>query len=119
MSEKITNIVFVKKILANGEPCRKCEQVLARLHEDQLFDSLDQIIIANESNPDSEGMRLATEHEVNRAPFFIVEYDSGRKDVYDIYLKFRKVIAASAEAVEEKTEDLIDLLEQYPELDYI
>jgi len=119
MDTPIANVVFVKKILADGSPCRKCEQVLQRLHDDKLFDSIDQMIIANESDPNSEGMRLAAEYKVERAPFFIVEYENGETEVFDIYLKFRKKAATSAAVAEEKTEDLVDLIEQFPELDYI
>jgi len=119
MSASIKNVIFVKKILADGSPCRKCEQVIARLLEDDLFDSINQIVIAHESNANSEGMRLASKYNIDRAPFFVVEYDDGKQEVFDIYLKFRKVIAKSSAQAEEKTEDLVDLIEQFPELDYI
>jgi len=92
---------------------------LQRLQDDKLFTTIDQIIVAKESDPDSEGMRLAAEFGVERAPFFIVEYENGEREVFDIYLKFRKKVATSAHVAEEKTEDLVDLIEQFPELDYI
>lgn len=119
MDTQIANIVFVKKILADGSPCRKCEQIIQRLHDDNLFESIDQVIIARDTNPESEGMRLAQKFKVDRAPFFIVEYSNGEFEVFDIYLKFRKKVASSASIAEENTDDMIDLIEQFPELDYI
>lgn len=119
MQNEIKNVVFVKKILADGNPCKKCDQVTQRLHDDELFDTIDQIVIAREGDAASEGMRLAAEYNVDRAPFFLVEYEDGTRDIFDIYLKFRKVAAKSSVQAEEKTEDLVDLIDQFPELDYI
>lgn len=119
MTSQIANVVFVKKILADGSPCRKCAQVIQRLLDDKLFETIDHIIIANEADPDSEGMRLAAKLGVDRAPFFIVEYENGDQDVFDIYLKFRKKVATSVAVAEENSADMVDLIEQFPELDYI
>ncbi len=115
----IKNVIYVKKILADGEMCRKCAQVTQRLQEDDLFDTIDQVIIADERNPESEGLRLAQEYKVSRAPFFIVEREDGNSEVYDIYLKFKKAVAKSDAQAKETTADLIDLIDQHPELDYI
>ncbi len=119
MKAAIKNVIYVRKILADGTLCRKCAQVTERLHEDDLFGVIDQIIIADERNPHSEGVRLAQEYKVNRAPFFIIERDDGSQEVFDIYLKFKKAVAKSDSLAQETTADLIDLIEQHPELDYI
>jgi len=119
MKAAIKNVIFVKKILANGELCKKCAQVNQRLLEDDLFDNIDQIIIADERNTESEGLRLAQQYDVDRAPFFVVEREDGNTEVYDIYLKFKKAVAKSDAQAKETTEDLIDLIDQHPELDYI
>lgn len=85
------HITFVKKILANGEPCKKCQEVSERLISDGLMQSINHIAIADERDPDSEGMRLATQYQVQRAPFFLVEED-GQVDAYDVYFKLRKFL---------------------------
>lgn len=86
------HITFVKKILANGELCKKCREVSDRLQTDKLIGVIDHIAIADERDPDSEGIKLATKHGVARAPFFLVELD-GQTNVFDIYFKFKKFMA--------------------------
>jgi hypothetical protein len=85
------HITFVKKILANGEPCKKCQEVSERLISDGLMESINHIAIADERDADSEGMRLASKHQVQRAPFFLVE-EEGQIEVFDVYFKLRKAL---------------------------
>ena len=66
-------ITFVKKILADGTPCAKCADVEARLVDAGRMSRIDRVVIADERDPESEGMRLARRHGVATAPFFIVE----------------------------------------------
>ncbi|MBM4205783.1 MAG: hypothetical protein FJ194_16810 [Gammaproteobacteria bacterium] len=108
-------ITFVKKILANGEPCGKCADVESRLDRDGYRDRIDRIVIADERDPMSEGMRIAADFGVSRAPFLLVEEPS-KTSVYDIYFKFVNEVmkAKSSEA-----ESARDLLHQNPDLDYI
>jgi len=40
------HITFVKKILANGELCKKCNEVSERLQTEELIESIDHIAIA-------------------------------------------------------------------------
>ena len=87
------HITFVKKILANGELCKKCQEVSERLQSEGLIDAIDHIAIADERDADSEGIRLANKYEVTRAPFFLVEDDAGDVTVFDIYFKFKKFMA--------------------------
>ena len=89
----MTHITFVKKILADGELCKKYQEVSERLNSEGLIDSIDHIAIADERNADSEGVRLAKQHQVTRAPFFLVENETGDVTVYDIYFKFKKFMA--------------------------
>jgi hypothetical protein len=89
----MTHITFVKKILADGSLCKKCQEVSDRLASEKLIDAIDQIAIADERDPESEGMRLAKQHEVTRAPFFLVENDAGEVTVFDVYFKFKKFMA--------------------------
>lgn len=108
-------ITFVKKILANGEPCGKCADVESRLERDGYKNRIDRIVIADERDPDSEGMRIATDLGISRAPFFLVEEPS-KTTVYDIYFKFvNDVMKAKTSDVESAR----DLLHQNPDLDYI
>lgn len=86
------HITFVKKILADGELCKKCREVSERLEADGLIEFINHISIADERDADSEGMRLARQHNVERAPFFLVEED-GNVLAFDIYFKFKKFMA--------------------------
>jgi len=87
------HITFVKKILTNGELCKKCLEVSERLESEGLLNSIDHIAIADDRDADSEGIRLANRHEVSRAPFFLVENEAGEVTVFDIYFKFKKFMA--------------------------
>ena len=108
------HITFVKKILADGSPCPKCGDVEARLKNAGHWQRLDEVVIADERNPDSPGMRLAEELGVTRAPFFVVREDSGKVTVHTVYLRFaRTVLNASVDRSAENK----DLLESHPELD--
>lgn len=92
-------ILFVKKILENGEPCPKCVEVSARLEREGLMDRIDETIIADARDPDSAGMQLAEALEVTRAPFFVVEHDDGQREVHTVFFKFMKeVLQAPASA---------------------
>ena len=84
------HVTFVKKLLTDGSLCKKCKEVSERLAQDGLLSSIDQIVLAHEGEADSAGMKLALEHGVSRAPFFLVEEDKQRVLVFDVYFKFRK-----------------------------
>jgi hypothetical protein len=83
------HITFVKKILADGELCKKCREVSERLEAEGLIEMINHISIADERDAESEGMRLARQYNVERAPFFLVE-DGGNVTAFDIYFKFKK-----------------------------
>jgi len=87
------HITFVKKILANGEPCKKCQEVAERLAIEGLLDSINHIAIADARDSQSEGMRLASKYKVERAPFFLVEEENSSVEVFDVYFKFKKYMA--------------------------
>lgn len=77
---------MVKKRLANGEPCRKCAQAEEMLRRRELWEQIDEVVVADEAVPDSLGMRLAREHGVRVAPFFVVE-EAGETRVFDSAIK--------------------------------
>lgn len=85
-------ITFVKKIFADGSPCKKCGEVLDKMEAGDQLRFIDHIAVADEADPNSEGMLLAAKHEVTKAPFFIVEDDNGSKTIYTIYFKFVKEV---------------------------
>ncbi len=83
-------ITMVKKILADGSPCRKCDQVMEKLNSTGHIKSIDRIIEAREDDPGSEGMQLSAVLGVDKAPFFLVERDGKEPEVYTIFFKLVK-----------------------------
>ena len=81
-------ITFVKKILADGSPCGKCGDVQQRLDAGDWMRFIDHIAVADERDADSEGMRLAQQHDVKRAPFFMIQHDNGDTEIHTIFLRF-------------------------------
>ena len=110
------HITFVKKILASGEPCQKCNDVARRLEESGQIARIDETLIADERDPDSAGMLLARELGVERAPFFVVDHGEGQKDVYTVYFKFAKEILGKESS---KSEQGKEILNDNPDLDFI
>lgn len=108
-------ITFVKKMLANGQPCAKCADVERRLAADGHLQRIDRVVVADERDSSSEGMHLAARHDVSVAPFFIVE-EGDQTTVYTVYLRFAKeVLGNRADAVGEARE----MLRANPDLDLI
>lgn len=112
----MTTILFVKKIKEDGSPCRKCVDVEARLVNANLMGRIARTVIADERNPESEGMKLAAEHGVDAAPFFVVTDGAGRKEVFTSYVQLLKthLETAVSEADEGK-----ELLERNADLDFL
>ena len=77
---------------------------------------IDQVLVADEADLNSAGMLLAAEHGIDRAPFFIVEYEDQPTQVYTVYLKFVKEILA--EHISE-AEEIQDIMDTNPDLDFI
>lgn len=109
-------ITFVKKTLADGSPCRKCGDVIGRLEESGQMERIDEILVADERDPSSPGMLLAAEHQVDRAPFFVVEQDDGTIKVYTVYFKFVKEVL---EQTTEEKDELKEIMDQNPDLDFL
>ncbi|WP_096084460.1 hypothetical protein [Agaribacterium haliotis] len=97
-------ITLVKKILADGSPCRKCADVIDKLESSGQMQRINEVLIADERDPSSEGMVLAKTLDVDRAPFFVVE-QNGEQSVYTVYMKFVK------EVLEQETEEADELKE--------
>jgi hypothetical protein len=110
------HITFVKKIKANGEACRKCAEVQQRLEENQQLNRIDEVVIADERDPNSAGMLLAAKHRIDTAPFFIVRNDDGSEEVYTIYFKFAKEVLGKSSSEQDEVKEL---LERNPGLDFL
>ncbi len=109
-------ITMVKKIKEDGSPCRKCAEVDERLQQNNLRNKIDRVVIADERDPESEGMQLARLYKVELAPFFIVERDGVDPEIYTVYFRFVKEVL-SAETSE--ADEIKDIMDQNPDLDYI
>lgn len=111
-----TRITMVKKILADGSPCKKCGEVESRLREDNHLERIDHIAIADERDPDSEGMQLASRYQIERAPFFIVEEPGREPLVYTVFMRFLKeVLQTEVDTKDEARE----MMERDDSLDFI
>jgi phosphoadenosine phosphosulfate reductase len=82
-------LTMVKKRLTNGDPCPKCVQAQELLDRRGLSARIDRVVWALEGDPSSEGMRLAAEHHVDHAPFFLAAGD-GATRVYTSVVAFMK-----------------------------
>ncbi|MGH1470229.1 MAG: hypothetical protein ACRBCS_03495 [Cellvibrionaceae bacterium] len=109
-------ITLVKKILADGSPCKKCADVIGKLEESGHINSIDQILIADERDASSEGISLAKELNVERAPFFVVERDGRAPEVYTVYLKFVKEVLNEQPSASDEAKEI---LENTVDLDFI
>jgi phosphoadenosine phosphosulfate reductase len=92
------HFTMVKKRLLNGQPCEKCAQAEELLKRRGLWQRIDEVVWADESDPTSAGMKLAQEKSVALAPFFIARDDDGTEQVYTSALGFIKERLQSAEA---------------------
>lgn len=90
-------ITMVKKVMVDGSPCKKCGDVSKRLEESGYLAQIDRIVIADAANPESEGMQLATQYNVDKAPFFIVEKSGEAPQIYTIYFKLVKEVLQAAD----------------------
>jgi len=102
----MTRVVFVKKLKADGTPCRKCADVEARLRDGGLLDRIDETVIADERDPASPGMRLAATHGVEVAPFFLVTRGD-QTTVYTSYVRVLQEVLAAPTSEEEEAKELM------------
>ena len=86
----VKKITFVKKIFADGSPCKKCGEVMEKMEAADQMRFIDTVVVADEADAESLGMLLAKQYDVSKAPFFIVEQVDGQVDVYTIYFKLVK-----------------------------
>ena len=108
-------ITLVKKILKDGSPCPKCADIEQKLQQSGHIARIDETLIADERDPASPGMQLATELGVTRAPFFVVTKDA-ETEVYTVYFKFVKQVLGGSSSL---SEEAAEILNDNPDLDYI
>lgn len=109
-------ITLVNKIKLDGNLCPKSAEVLEKLKNLNLIQKIDRIVVADERQLSSEGLKLALKHDVKAAPFFIVDKDDGSTQIYPTYFRF------ITEALGQKTsssEEISEIMASYPELDFI
>jgi phosphoadenosine phosphosulfate reductase len=92
-------ITMVKKRLAGGRTCEKCEQAEQLLRSRGLWGRIDEIAWAVEGEPDSPGMLLGKRHGVEVAPFFVVTGDDGADTVYTSALRLIREVFPEKRAV--------------------
>lgn len=109
-------ITLVKKILADGSPCKKCADVLEKLETSGQMSRIDRVVVADERDPSSEGMEIARQHNVERAPFFVVEKEGEDAQVYTVYLKFVKEVL---EQETKETDELKEIMQNNSDLDFL
>src|SRR5690242_1246352 len=115
------HVTMIKKRLENGEPCKKCLQAEEVLRSRGLWERIDEVVWAAEGEPESPGMRLAAEHHIDLAPFFIVKDDAGKTRIYDSVIKLMREALnppaapiASAPAVDQLSGVAADYAERHP-----
>ncbi len=122
------HITLVKKIKHDGELCAKCKDVEQRLNNENMMHRVNRIVIADERDPNSEGLELASQYNVDRAPFFIVTDDKGETTVYTVFFKFLKEVLLNktditpsnkTQATTNNNPSLLELQQLTPELDFL
>lgn len=109
-------ITLVKKILKDGSPCKKCGDVLERLENSGHMARIDHVAVVDERDPSSDGLALAKEHGVNRAPFFIVEREGQAPEIYTVYMKFLKEVL---EQETDESQELKEIMSDNQDLDFL
>lgn len=107
----MTRITLVKKITADGSACRKCADVLGRIERDGVWDRIDRVVVADERDPASEGLRLAERYQVERAPFFVVERPGEPAQIYTVYMRLLKEVLQRPASERDEVAELMDTAE--------
>ncbi len=110
------HITLVKKILADGSPCKKCADVIGKLEASNQMQYIDKIVTADERDSNSEGLKLAEKHSVGRAPFFLVEQEDKPAVIYTVYFKFVKEVL---DGKTNEADEIKEIMNDNPDLDFI
>ena len=82
------HITMVKKRLADGSECRKCQEASGHLQSRGLWGRIDEVVWAQEGDAASAGMQLGAKLGVDQAPFFVVRDG----DVESVYVSVLQLI---------------------------
>jgi hypothetical protein len=93
-------ILMVKKRLLDGSECRKCLEVTELLQSKGLWQRIDQVLWADEADPQSSGMELSRKLGVDRAPFFLVRDEKGETVYTSVLQLIRERLAAPLTSAE-------------------
>ncbi|NOZ22822.1 MAG: hypothetical protein GXP25_17220 [Planctomycetes bacterium] len=85
----MTEIIMVKRQNPDGSECTKCKQATKILEQKGLWDMISKVAYAIPGDNNSEGVKLAKEYNMKKAPFFIVKHE-GETKTYASILKFVK-----------------------------
>lgn len=85
-------ITMVKKRLLNGDECPKCREATEFLKQKGVYDRIDAFVWYDEANPLSEGHALAAQHQMERAPFFIVERPGKPPEAIDSVMRAYRLL---------------------------
>lgn len=85
-------VTMVKKRLADGSECKKCQEATAFLKQKGVWDNIDDIVWFHEDDPDSPGAVLAREHGVDRAPFFVFERPGRAPEAIDSVMRAYRML---------------------------
>lgn len=100
--------MMVQKIKLNGELCAKSARVLQDLEQRNLLSKIHQFFIADARDIASTGYKLATQHKVDTAPFFIVTLDNGSTRLYTTYLRFLREVLDQAVCAKDENAEVIE-----------
>lgn len=89
-----STVTMVKKRLASGEACPKCQEVERFLEARGLASRIDEVVWADERDPEAPGWALARAHGVEVAPFFVVSGEGGEVRVYTTALQLVRALVA-------------------------
>jgi hypothetical protein len=95
------HIAMVKKRLADGSECRKCQEATAHLQSRGLWSRIDEIVWANEGDPASPGMVLGERLGIERAPFFVVRDERGEATYLSVLQLVRERLEGTVTAADE------------------
>ena len=101
-------ITMVKKRLADGTECRKCQEATAYLRAQGLWERIDEIVWADERDAASPGLTLAAELGVAQAPFFVVRDENGDKVYVSVLQLARERLGTSTSRAQQAREIDVD-----------
>jgi hypothetical protein len=98
------HITMVKKRLADGSECRKCQEASEHLHSRGLWERIDEVVWAHEGDAASPGVQLGSQLGIDRAPFFVVKDPDGGQAVYVSVLQLVRERLGQAVTVREQVQ---------------